>query len=59
MASIGAAIADERSSVRSWVLASSSAFYPSQSYMPLLQREDSSDSPVANDRGASIAEAED
>jgi UDP-glucose 4-epimerase len=56
---VGAAIADERSSVRSWVLASSSAFYPCQSYMPLLQREDYSDSPVANDRGASIAEAED
>lgn len=55
---IGAAIADERSCVRSWVLASSSAFYPSQSYMPLLQREDHSVSSAATDRGASIAEAE-
>jgi nucleoside-diphosphate-sugar epimerase len=56
---IGAAISDERSSVRSWVLASSSAFYPSQSYMPLLQREDHSITPADNDRGTSIAEAED
>jgi UDP-glucose 4-epimerase len=56
---VGAAIADERSSVRSWVLASSSAFYPSESYMPLLQREGHANHPRANDRGASIAEAED
>ncbi len=55
---VGAAIADECSPVRSWILASSSAFYPSKSYMPLLQREEHSVSPAANDRGASIAEAE-
>ena len=54
----GAAIADDRSPVRSWILASSSAFYPCESYMPLLQREDYPVSPAANDRGASIAEAE-
>ena len=55
---IAAALADERSPVRSWVLVSSSAFYPSQSYMPLLQREEHSVSPTASDRGTSIAEAE-
>lgn len=55
---VGAAIADERTSVRSWILASSSAFYPSESYMPLLLLEDRSVTPAANDRGASIAEAE-
>jgi len=55
---VGAALADERSPVRSWVLASSSAFYPSQSYMPLLQREEHSVCPVTNNRGTSIAEAE-
>ena len=55
---IAAALADERSLVRSWVLVSSSTFYPSQSYMPLLQREEHSVSPTASDRGTSIAEAE-
>jgi nucleoside-diphosphate-sugar epimerase len=55
---VGAAISDERSSVRSWVLASSSAFYPSQSYMPLLIREGYSISAAADDRASSIAEAE-
>jgi UDP-glucose 4-epimerase len=56
---VGAAIADERSSVRSWILASSSAFYPSESHMPLLQREGHSGETPVDDRGASIAEAED
>lgn len=55
---VGAAISDERLSVRSWVLASSSAFYQSQSYMPLLQREEHSITHTANDRATSIAEAE-
>ncbi len=55
---VGAAIADESSTVRSWVLASSSAFYPIGSYMPLLQREDYSVSAADHARGSSIAEAE-
>jgi UDP-glucose 4-epimerase len=55
---VGAAIADENSTVRSWVMASSSAFYPIGSYMPLLQREDSSVFPAAHERGGTIAEAE-
>lgn len=56
---VGAAIADERSRVRSWVLASSSAFYPSRSYMPLLHGETAGLPPDAGDRGQSVAEAED
>jgi UDP-glucose 4-epimerase len=56
---IGAAISDERSSVRSWILVSSSAFYPVESYMPLMHREDRSVLPGQSDRAASIAEAED
>jgi nucleoside-diphosphate-sugar epimerase len=55
---VGAAISDERSFVRSWVLASSSALYSSQSYMPLLLREEYALSTLSNDRATSIAEAE-
>ncbi len=56
---VGAAIADERSPVRSWVVGSSSAVYPIGSYKPLLQREDRVDSSGGDERSASIAEAED
>jgi UDP-glucose 4-epimerase len=56
---VGAAISDERTAVRSWVLASSSAFYTSRSYMPLLQTETAPLAPDASDRSQSIAEAED
>jgi len=55
---VAAAISDERAAVRSWVLASSSAYYPVESYMPLLHREDRSVLPGRTDRAASIAEAE-
>ncbi|HEB91381.1 MAG TPA: NAD-dependent epimerase/dehydratase family protein [Deltaproteobacteria bacterium] len=56
---VGAAIADERSPVRSWVVASSSAIYPIGSHAPLLQREDRADARGGDERSASIAEAED
>jgi len=55
---VGAAISDERSCVRSWVLASSSAYYAPESYMPLLQREEHELSPSADERATSIADAE-
>ena len=56
---VGAAIADERSPVRSWVVASSSAIYPSRSYMSLLQRENQAVSTEGDERASSIEEAED
>ena len=55
---VGAAVADEQSCVRSWVLASSTAYYPSRAYMPLMQRESQALVPASNDRALSIAEAE-
>lgn len=55
---VGAAISDERSCVRSWVLASSSAFYTPESYMPLLQREEHGLSASADERATSVADAE-
>jgi UDP-glucose 4-epimerase len=56
---IGTAISDERTAIRSWVVVSSSAFYPVESYMPLLQREDHTLLLGKGDRAASIGEAED
>lgn len=55
---LGAALASPRSPVRSWILASSTAFYSSESHMPLLHKEAESSARLASALGASIAEAE-
>ena len=55
---LGAAIAQEHSSVRSWILASSSDVYPTASHASLLQRERQKIHPEEESLGASIAEAE-
>jgi len=55
---IGAAIGHEGSSVRNWILASSSAVYPIGSHSPLLQREGLELPREEETFAASIAEAE-
>lgn len=55
---IGAAIAHKRSSVRNWILASSSAIYPIGSHAPLMQREAQQLPREDGTIAASIAEAE-
>jgi UDP-glucose 4-epimerase len=55
---LGAAIAQERSSVRSWVLTSSTAIYPIGSEEPLLHHERQSLPREEETPAASIAEAE-
>lgn len=55
---VGAAVAHADSPVRSWVLASSTAFYPVDSYAPLLYREDATNANGPRPESESIAEAE-
>ncbi len=56
---LGAAIANEDSTVRSWVIASSTAIYPIGSHSPLLQTEAQERPREEETFAASIAEAED
>jgi len=57
--SLGAAIAQEGSAVRSWVIASSTAIYPIASHASLLQTEAQERPREEETFAASIAEAED
>jgi UDP-glucose 4-epimerase len=56
---LGAAIAHDGSPVQSWVVASSTAVYPSSSQAPLLVREDGAVDAPEGTLAASILEAED
>lgn len=55
---LGAAIASAETSVRAWVLASSSSVYPVETHSPLLHRESSAIEAVEGTLAASIHEAE-
>ena len=55
---VGAAIGVESSSVRSWVVVSSTGVYPVESHSPLLQHERQRLAYVGNPLASSIAEAE-
>lgn len=56
---LGAAIAREKSSVRNWILVSSSSIYPVGSYSALMQSEREIQPPPEDPLAVSIAEAED
>ena len=57
--SLGAAVGQRGSPVRSWIVASSTALYPSSSYSPLLQKENETIVHQPETPAATIEEAED